>query len=102
MDSRPNSGGRSGGEEWGLVSLDGAGGMGLELSPCCRQYRAAVSRCASVVYFPEALSLPAEPLLGVLDEKLGLSMPGDSVVFTAQRVCIRVEFTVLPAYMPPR
>jgi hypothetical protein len=54
------------------------------------------------VIFPEALSLPAEPLLGVLDEKLGLSMPGDSVVFTAQRVCIRVEFTVLPAYMPPR
>jgi hypothetical protein len=42
------------------------------------------------VIFPEALSLPAEPLLRALDEKLGLSMPGDSVMLAAQRVYICV------------
>jgi hypothetical protein len=42
------------------------------------------------VIFPEALSLPAEPLLRALDEKLGLSMPGDSVMLAAQRVYIYV------------
>jgi hypothetical protein len=42
------------------------------------------------VIFPEALSLPAEPLLRALDQKLGLSMPGDSVMLAAQRVYIYV------------
>ena len=38
------------------------------------------------VIFPEASSLPAEPLLRVLDGKLGLPMPGDPAVLTARRV----------------
>lgn len=40
--------------------------------------------------FPESPSLPAEPLLRILDEELGLPVAGDSVVLTANlHVCLQ-------------